>query len=47
MRPPMHVAKTFFMDSSDYPRYPAEIVVMGEWLDTLAHTRIQWQRHSH
>ncbi|MDT5304073.1 MAG: hypothetical protein QOG79_7617, partial [Mycobacterium sp.] len=29
------------MDNRDYPRYPPEIVVTGEWLDTLAHTRIQ------
>ena len=28
-------------------RYPAETMVMGEWLNTLAHTIIQCQRHSH
>jgi hypothetical protein len=35
------------MDNDDYPRYPTEIMVMGEWLNTLAHTIIQCQRHSH
>ena len=35
------------MDNDDYPRYPAEIMVMGEWLNTLAHTIIQCHRHSH
>ena len=29
------------MDNDDYPRYPAEIVAMGEWLYTLAHKVIQ------
>ena len=29
---------TYFMDNDDYPRYPAEIMVMGEWL-TLWPTR--------
>jgi len=29
------------MDNRDYPRYPPEIVVMGEWLNTLAHMVIQ------
>jgi hypothetical protein len=28
------------MDNRDYPRYPAEIMVMGDWLNTLAHTMI-------
>jgi hypothetical protein len=37
---------TFFMDKIDYPRYPAEIMVMGEWLNTLAHKVIQGQRRS-
>ena len=36
-----------FMDNRYYPRYPAKIVGMGEWLNTLAHTIIQCQRHSH
>jgi hypothetical protein len=36
-----------FMDNDDYPRYPAEIMVMGEWLNTLAHKIIQCQRHSY
>jgi hypothetical protein len=40
-------ARRQFMDNDDYPRYPAEIMVMGEWLNTLAHTIIQCQRHSH
>ena len=35
------------VDNHAYPRYPAEIMVMGEWLNTLAHTIIQCQRHSH
>jgi hypothetical protein len=26
------VSNTEFMDNDDYPRYPAEIMVMGEWL---------------
>jgi hypothetical protein len=38
---------TFLLDNDDYPRYPAKIMVMGEWLNTLAHTIIQCQRHSH
>jgi len=37
----------FFMDIYDYARYPAKIMVMGEWLNTLAHTIIQCQRHSY
>src|SRR6478736_1500305 len=41
------VTAHFVMDNDDYPRYPAEIMVMGEWLNTLAHTIIQCQRHSH
>ena len=41
------VSNTEFMDNDDYSRYPAEIMVMGEWLNTLAHTIIQCQRHSH
>jgi hypothetical protein len=41
------VGNTELMDNDDYPRYPAEIMVMGEWLNTLAHTIIQCQRHSH
>jgi translation elongation factor P/translation initiation factor 5A len=34
------------MDNDDYPRYPAQIMAMGE-LNTLAHTINQCQRHSH
>ena len=29
------------MDNDDYPRYPAEIVAIGEWLYTLAHKVIR------
>jgi hypothetical protein len=38
---------TFFKGNRDYPRYPAETMVMGEWLNTLAHTIIQCQRHTY
>ncbi len=44
----IHLMKTetLLMDNDDYPRYPAQIMVMGE-LNTLAHKIIQCQRHSH
>ena len=33
-----------FVDKIDYPRYPAEIQAIGEWLNTLAHKVIQGLR---
>ena len=35
------VTAHFVINNDDYPRYPAEIVAIGEWLNTLIHKVIQ------
>jgi hypothetical protein len=37
---------SYLMDKRYYPRYPAAIAAIGEWLNTLAHTVIQGQGRS-